>query len=260
MRLAALVCLVASVGLAACGGGTTSSRTSEPAPGSEAGRALERARIHTELGVGYYESGKLGVALQELDEAIGADKSYATAWNARALVYMDLKDDAKAERDFKQALKLDPGSSQTKNNYGLFLCQRNRGREGIRYFLDAVKDPLYETPDVAYKNAALCAQNMGDNKTAEEYFVRALKLNPRQPQSLYNMAELSVGRGRYPEAKQYLDRYMKVVPTPGPGELLLGARIERRLGSRTAMMNYGNQLRLRYPGSPETKAFLEGRF
>jgi type IV pilus assembly protein PilF len=47
---------------------------------------------------------------------------------------------------------------------------------------------------------------------------------------------------------------------PGPEALWLGARIEHRLGDRTALANYGQQLRRRYPSSPETKAYLDGRF
>lgn len=258
MRLAAagLVCLVLS--LAGCGGAGHRSG-SEPAQ-SGRNNALERAKIHTELGVTYYQAGRLGVALEELNEAIGADRTYAPAWNARALVHMNLREDDRAERDFKQALKLDPAGSQTKNNYGLFLCQRNRSKEGIRYLLDAVKNPLYSTPDVAYKNAALCSLNIGDKQGAEEFFLRALQLNPNQPQSLYNMAELEYGRGRYASAKQYMGRYVRAVPAVGPEALLLGARIERRLGDRAAMLSYGNQLRLRFPSAPETEAFLDGRF
>jgi type IV pilus assembly protein PilF len=219
----------------------------------------DRARIHTELAVNYYEAGKLGVALDELNEAIRIDKGYASAWGARALVYLDLQEYAKAESDFRQALRLDPNNSDTKNNYGLFLCERNRGKEGIRYFLEAIQNPLYQTPDVAYKNAGLCANKMGDLKAATEYFQRALRINPNQPQALYNLAGIAFSRDDYAGAKQYLDRYMRVVGSPGPEELWLGARIERRLGDRTAMMNYGNQLRRRYPSAPETKAFLEGR-
>jgi type IV pilus assembly protein PilF len=173
---------------------------------------------------------------------------------------MELGENAKAEADFKQAMRIDPSNSDTKNNYGLFLCQRNRGKEGIRYLLDAVKNPLYSTPDVAYKNAALCSLNIGDKKGAEEFFLRALRLNPNQPQSLYNMADLEYGRDRYAAAKQYMDRYMRVIPAGGPEALLLGARIERRLGDRAAMLAYGNQLRLRFPSAPETEAFLDGRF
>ena len=219
----------------------------------------ERATIHTQLGVTYYEAGKLSVALEELNHAIDIDRTYAPAWNARALVNMDLKEDARAEADFKQALRLDSNGSDIKNNYGLFLCQRNRGKDGIRYFLDAVKNPLYATPDVAYKNAGLCARNLGD-KDAEGYFLRAVQLNPNQPQALFNLADIAFARGDAAAAKRYLDRYMRATPNAGPEELFLGARVEYLLGDRTAYMNYGNQLRRRYPAAPETKAFAEGRF
>ena len=47
--------------------------------------ARERARIHTDLGVSYYEAGKMAVALEELNEAIRIDRGYAQAWGARAL-------------------------------------------------------------------------------------------------------------------------------------------------------------------------------
>lgn len=260
MRLALMFALGAALALGGCAAPPPSKQqANQPAQGASSS-ALERAKIHTELGVGYYEAGKLAVALEELNEAISADKTYAPAWNARALVHMDLREDSQAESDFKQALKLDPAGSATKNNYGLFLCQRNRGKEGVSYLLDAVKNPLYATPDVAYKNAGLCALNIGDKKSAEEFFQRALKLNPNQPQALYNMALLEYGRDRYAAAKQYFERYAKTASALGPEALLLGARIERRIGDRNAMLAYGNQLRLRYPSAPETKVFLDGRF
>jgi type IV pilus assembly protein PilF len=258
MKIAAGLVLSVTLALTGCGGSAPSQQSR--AAQSASTTALERAKIHTELGVGYYEASKLGIALEELNAAIAADKSYAPAWNARALVHMDLREDEQAEHDFKQALKLDPDSSATKNNYGLFLCQRNRSKEGVRYLLDAIKNPLYATPDVAYKNAALCSLNMGDKKSAEEFFQRALKLNPGQPQALYNMAELEYGRDSNAAAKRYFSRYVKAVPALGPEELLLGARIERRLGDRAAMLSYGNQLRLRFPSAPETRAFLDGSF
>ena len=51
----------------------------------------------------------------------------------------------------------------------MFLCQRKRGKEGIRYLLDAIKNPLYTTPDIAYKNAGF-VRAMGDMKAAEDFF------------------------------------------------------------------------------------------
>jgi type IV pilus assembly protein PilF len=222
--------------------------------------ASERAKIHTELGVNYYQSGQLGVALEELNTAVASDRTYAPAYGALALVYMELKDDERAEANFRQALKMNPNSSETKNNYGLFLCQHGREKEGVRQLLDALKNPLYPTPDVAYKNAGVCARKAGDIKDAENYFQRALLLNPRQAQALYGLAEANYARDDYVVAKQYLVRYVSLMENPGPEALWLGARIEHRLGDRTALANYGQQLRRRYPSSPETKAYLDGRF
>jgi len=222
--------------------------------------ASQRAKIHTELGVSYYQHGQLGVALEELNTAVSADRSYAPAYDALALVYMELKEDDQAEGNFRQALKLNPNSSETKNNYGLFLCQRGKEKEGLRQFLDALKNPLYTTPDVAYKNAGMCARRGGDIKGAESYFQRAVKLNPRQTQALYGLAETNFAHDDYPAAKEYLSRYVALVENPGPEALWLGARIEHRLGDRTALAAFGSQLRRRYPSSPETKAYLDGRF
>jgi type IV pilus assembly protein PilF len=253
--------LAALLWLTACGGRAPEKPDDTPvAQAPKEASARERARIHTELGVSYYEAARPAIALEELNESIRIDRSYAPAWGARALVYMELGENAKAEADFKQAMRIDPSDSDTKNNYGLFLCQRNRGKDAIRYFLDAIKNPLYQTPDVAYKNAGLCSRNMGDLKGAEDFFQRALRANPNQPQALYSMADLSFERDDFAGAKQYLDRYMRAVPTPGPEALWLGARLERRLGDRTAMLSYGNQLRRRFPSAPETRAFMEGRF
>lgn len=221
---------------------------------------LERAKIHTELGVSYFENGQLGVALEELNTAIAADKSYAPAYNALGLVYMELKEDGKAEKSFRQAIQLDSSGSEAKNNYGLFLCQRGREKEGIRQLLDALKNPLYGTPEIAYKNAGLCARKAGDTASAEQYFTQALKLSPNQPQALYGLAEIYYSRDNLVGAKQYISRYLTVVQNPGPEALWLGARVERKLGDKTALANYGMQLRRRYPSAPETKAFLEGRF
>ena len=235
-----------------------------PAPQSsraaETGSARDRARAHTDLGVSYYDAGKLAIALEELNEALRADQSYAPAWGARALVHMDLKEDAKAEKDFQQAIRVDPNNSDSKNNYGMFLCQRKRGQEGVRQLLDAVKNPLYATPDVAYKNAALCSRGLGDAKSAEEYFKRAVQLNPRQPQALYNLAEISYAQDDPVASKGYLDRYMRVIEAPGPEALWLGARLERRLGNRDAQTNYADALRRKYPSSAEAKALMQGRY
>ncbi|MDP1952393.1 MAG: tetratricopeptide repeat protein, partial [Betaproteobacteria bacterium] len=88
----------------------------------EVGDPRNRARIHTELGSAYFERGNLGVALEELRIAIGADPNYAQAYNVLGLVHMDLRENDVAQRHFERALALSPNDPDINNNYGWFLC------------------------------------------------------------------------------------------------------------------------------------------
>lgn len=220
----------------------------------------KRARIHTELGAGYFGMGKLGVALEELNIAIQADSSYAPAYNILGLLYMDLREFDKAEENFKRSLDLDSNNSEAHNNYGWFLCQRNReNNDAISHFMSALKNPLYSTPEKAYLNAGECSLKNGDEKGAEAFFMRALKFQPTLGPALWRIAELNFSNANYDGAQRYLDAFAR---TGGQTResLWLGARIAHRLGNRSAQEKYGAQLRKDFPGSREAQAFRNGQF
>ena len=221
--------------------------------------AQKRAKIHTDLGAGYYERGQLGVALDELKEALRVDPNYAPAYNVMGLVYMELREDGDAERSFRRALEIDPLDSDTNNNYGWFLCQHKHEDQSIKYFMTALKNPLYATPEKSYFNAGICMRQKGDEQAAEEYFLKALRIRPGLPQALYNMADLSYKRSQYTEARAYLAKYQRVA-APTAESLWLGVRTERKLGNRDAEASYALQLRRKYPESKETQALKKGQF
>jgi len=240
--------------LAGCTTQTNKSETGEPRNAAE-----NRARIHTELGAAYYGAGQMPVAVQELKEAISADPNYGPAHSQLGLVYMTLKEDKLAQQSFERALRIDANDSSANNNYGLFLCQRKREKEAMKYFAAALKNPLYATPENAYTNAGVCWRMQGDDIKAEESLRKALALQPNQSQALYQLADIAFKRDELMNARTLLNRHMQV-STPSADALWLGARIERRLGNRTAMSSYGTQLNNRYPGTAQTKAYNEGRF
>jgi type IV pilus assembly protein PilF len=238
-------------------GCTTTQKKSET--GEPRNAAENRARIHTELGAAYYGNGQMPVAIQELKEAVSADPNYGPAHGQLGLVYMSLKEDALAQQSFERALRIDPADSATNNNYGMFLCQRKREKEAMKYFAAALKNPLYAAPENAYTNAGVCSRLQGDDVKAEEWFRKALALQPDQPLALYHMADIAYKRSELASARSLLNRHMKVT-TPSPDALWLGARIEKRLGNRTALASYGAQLNNRFPAAAQTKAYNEGRF
>lgn len=232
----------------------------ERAATPEKADARMRADIHTQLGAAYFELGNFPVALEELNEALKADANHAPAHNMLALLYMELREDALAQQSFDRALRLSPLDSDVHNNYGWFLCQRKRHEEGIKYFMSALKNPLYATPEKSFVNAGLCARDRGDDAGAAQYFERALAVQPLQPQALYQLADLAFKRGDVPQARVYLTRLNKSGVALSAEALWLALRIERRTGDRDAEANYGLQLRRNFPNSRETQALLNRQF
>lgn len=225
----------------------------------EAGDPRNRARLHTELASLYYSRGNMSVALEELRTAVAADSTYALAYGLFGLVYMDLKENALAEQNFDRALRLAPNEPDINHNYGLYLCQTKREPESIKYFLQAIRNPLYPTPWRSYSAAGTCSMRVKNFKDADEFFQRALKLEPDEPASLLQLGEIRYQQGRFADARTLVARHNKVV-TPSAESLWLAVRVERKTGQRTAEQSYATQLRRRYPASDEYRKLQRGEY
>ena len=260
MKMLGLTMVLVWVAFAGCATQQATESKLKPATTTTGDEGAEqmRARIHTELAANYFDIGSMGVALEEVKEALRSDANYGPAYNVAGLIYAELKEDRLAEENFQRALRINSLDHDANNNYGQFLCQRKREEEAIRYFMAAVSNPLYQSPDRSYINAGVCARRRGDLASAESYFQQALRVRPSQPQALYQMADLSYARGNYGDAKDYLNRLTQVAPANAE-VLWLGVRIERRLGDRNSEASYALQLRKNYPNSKEARALNAGQ-
>lgn len=225
----------------------------------EAGERRNRARLHTELASLYYTNGNMAVALDELRAATAADSNYGPAHGMYGVVYMRLNESARAGESFERALRLAPNDPDINHNYGWFLCQTGREEASIKHFLHAVRNPLYPAPWRSYAAAGMCTLKMNQVKDAEAYFERALKLEPDEPSSLLQLGQIRYKQGNIGEARKLVTRHNKLV-TPSAESLWLAVRIERRLGERLQEQAYANQLRRRYPASPEYQALQRGLY
>lgn len=169
-----MVILAGGAALPALAQQAVEAQSQRPAYGTD---PRARAKIHTEPASLYFQDGNLAVALEELGVAIHADPGYAPAYNVRGLVRAYLRELTLAEEDFKKALGLASNDPEINNNYGWFLCENGKPRQAISYFLNAIKNPLYTTPDLAYANAGSCAVKAGDLEGAENYLTTAIRLN-----------------------------------------------------------------------------------
>jgi len=225
----------------------------------EVGDPRNRARLHTELAGLYYSSGNMNVALEELRVAVAADSGYASAYGLYGLVYMELKQNALAEQNFERALQLAPNEPDINHNYGWYLCQSSREAESIKYFMNAIRNPLYPMPWRSYSVAGLCSLRVKNVKAAEEFFQNALKIEPDEPVSLLQLAQIRYRQGRIPEARTMVERHNKLV-APSAESLWLALRVERKAGGRVAEQSYATQLRRRFPASEEYRKLLRGEY
>lgn len=254
-----LLCTVVVL-LAGCAGTTETPPSVDT--GTIIGEAAEprnRAKVHTELAALYYSRGNMGVALEELRLATAADPSYATAYGMFGLVYAELRENSLAQSSFERALDLAPADPDINHNYGLFLCQTGKEDESIRYFMRAIRNPLYQAPWRSYSAAGVCAMRRDNLKDAETYFDRALKQNADDPVSLLQLAQIRYRQGRFEDARRLVSRFNRTVD-PTAESLWLAVRIERKLGERTAEAGLASQLRRRFPTSREYQAMQRGEY
>ncbi len=219
------------------------------AAAQEAARLAElryRAKAHGDLAAAYYERGQFGVALEEANESIQIDPAYVGGWNLRGLVYMALREDRDAEDSFRQGYRLAPNDAELQNNYGYFLCDRGREREGLQRLDAVLRDPLYATPEKALVNAAQCTQRLHDEPATEAYLRRAVHMAPTYPPAATQLAGLLERSGRRGEAREALRPLLRA--TPPPQDILLTmARLDDALNDPQQAREHRALLQRYYP-------------
>jgi type IV pilus assembly protein PilF len=240
-----LICLISSaLFLSAC-------VTVDPAEGPNEAAS----KINVQLGMGYLQQNNMVLASEKLTKALRQDPDSSAAHNAYAILQDRLLQKEKAEEHYIKATELDPGNSQAANNYGAFLCRSNREAESEAYFLQALKNPLYGTPEFAYTNAALCLIRIKEVERARIYLRKALAAKNNFPIAVFTMAGLYFDDQNFKDAKRYIDRY-HLVATPTSRSLWLSIRIELELGNSRAAEEHASSLEQKFPDSDEYKSWL----
>jgi len=226
--------------------------------GSEAD-AKTRARARVDLAAGYYRTGQLAVALEEARRATAIDPNFADAYGLLGLIYMDMGERRDADENFQRALRLDPANAELNNNYGWYLCQTGRERESIDYFTRAIRDPLYPTPARANQNAGSCLMQVKDYAAAEPFLRRSFELDAVNPTTKYQLSRLYLATGQIERASFYYGVLAKSVESSAE-TIWLGLRIARANGDVRRETQLANELRERFPRSPEAAALAKGAF
>lgn len=225
---------------------------------AHAGTPREIATLRTELAVEYLKQDNLRQALDSIDAAVQADPTYMAGFLVRAHIQQLLKLDHEAEASFKKALDLAPASPEANNNYGWFLCTRERAAESLPYFAKALADPLYETPQTAQSNWGMCLSKLGRREEANEHLLAALRAAPDFPLALKALARLQLEQGNGQLALFYFKRLLRSAPLATPEDLMLGVKVAHLAVDHNLETQMADQLKQRFPDSKETQQLLIG--
>lgn len=204
---------------------------------SGAGAALARAQLaQRRLGDGDFAD-----AEKQARQALKLDPRSAPAYTVLALVE-DRRGNAKlAGQHYSRAAELAPTQGGMLNNFGTWLCSQGRAAESLDWFDRALAAPGYETPHVALSNAGACALQAGQMARAEQSLRQAITLDPENPVALGAMAELEYTSGRTLAARAFSQRRLAAAPADA-ASLLLASQIEYKLGDRKAADEYVRRL------------------
>ena len=213
----------------------------------------EAATYNVQLGVAYLNQGDLARAKEKLDRAYSQDPDNPDVRSALAMLYVRMGEKDKADEEYRAALRLAPKDPSVINNYAVYLCQVGRTDDGVKHFLEAARNPLYPTPEVAYTNAGVCLRAAKRDEDARADFIRALQVKPSFAEAEFQLATLQFDLKDFNGVRAGIDAYMGTYQAT-PDLLFLGVRVARAQGDRLATQRYARKLQLDFPDSPQAKA------
>jgi type IV pilus assembly protein PilF len=220
----------------------------------------KRAAVRLELAGGYFSRGQFSTALEEINLALEAKPDLGAAYNMRGLVYAAMGEDGLADESFGRALALNPRDADAMHNRGWFFCQRGKYDDADRLFEQAIATPQYRDLARSLMAQGICHARAGRMELAEQKLLRAYEVDPTNPTTAFNLADVLYRRAEYERARFYIRRINDNEQLSNAQTLWMAARIEKRAGNRDAVDAFGRQLRARFPQSPEARAFEQGRF
>jgi tetratricopeptide (TPR) repeat protein len=118
---------------------------------------------------------------------------------------------ATAEREYQQALILDPNHPDARRGHTTLLTQTNRSAEAYASLKQwAEHNPNSPNPRI---ELARLYQLSGDKNSAEQLLAQAMQIDPNNPQAWYTIAKLREDSGDYSAAMASYQRAVQLNPT-----------------------------------------------
>lgn len=215
------------------------------------------SEYNVRLGLAYLQEGDKQRAKEKLLKAHEQNPYSPIVKSALAYFFEDIEEWKQAENYHLQAIKFNKDTGTVHNNYGRFLCQRNRYSEAESHFLIAAQDPNYINTASAYENAGLCMMQASNTEKAISYLYKSLQQNPQLEKASLGLAQLYFQEKEYMEAYTYWQQYKQLSIQHTPAALAFGIQLTLALEKEEEAKRYALLLQSQYPESSQYKTLLE---
>jgi len=117
-----------------------------------------------------------------------------------------------AKTAFQQAIELDPEYSDAYNNLGILYLADKEYAKAESSFHNALKNPLYLTPEIALVHLGKVMEAKDNFAAAEQYYRQAIKYKPGFVQAYHHIGMLFYHTDRFKQAVTVFDQAVKLAP------------------------------------------------
>ncbi|HIJ56556.1 MAG TPA: tetratricopeptide repeat protein [Deltaproteobacteria bacterium] len=164
------------------------------------------------LGILYINEGDHTAAVKSLLKAQQYYGEDETLQNALGYAYMNIGKNDLAIEHFNKALKIKPDFSDAMNNLGAAYSNKKEWHIAIKYYKEATKDFLYPTPYKPLTNIGWAHYKLQNYQESENFYRKALKLNPKYSVTYYGLGKTYLAMERIPEAVENFKKVIELVP------------------------------------------------
>lgn len=145
---------------------------------------------HVRLGVIYRSEGKTALARDQFREATRQDRTHALAWALLGEASLQLDETAEARRAYSQAVELDPGNGDLRNNLAWVHVQQNEDLDKAQELVERAMELTPAHTPYYLDTLGVIQLMQGKAAVAAETLKRSVGLIPPEQSSLLAEAYL----------------------------------------------------------------------
>ena len=161
-------------------------------------------RDHFKMGAAMLWSGYAAQALPYLQEVAAAQPGNARIWTYIGRVHLKLNQLDPAQQALERALALDDSQAEAWNELGGVAYARGLRPKALAHYEQALR----RKPDLFY--CLLNAGQLAPPAKSEEYFRRALALQPASPEAANGLGLALAKQDQFPEAKRWFQKALEL--------------------------------------------------